>query len=56
MISGSSTIGVNISIFLTCTISVFGTGTIAESSMSPIKPTSSSKFSNLFWSSLHDHP
>jgi hypothetical protein len=44
------------SIFFTITKSVFGTGTIAESSISPFNPALAKRVPNFLESSLQFHP
>ena len=56
MISGSSIIGVNISIFFAIRRSVFGTGIRAESSISPLRSTFAKSCSNLSADNLQFHP
>jgi len=56
IISGSSTKGVNISIFFTKTTSEFGIGIIAASSISPVNPAPDKRFLRFFAPSLQDHP
>lgn len=56
VISGSSKIGVKMSIFFTKTRLVLGTGITAESSASPFKPASDKSLSNFSFESLQFQP
>ena len=55
-ISGSSIIGVKISIFLTSIKSLLGIGIIAASSISPVNPTLANNLFRSFCPSLQLHP